>query len=375
MPLLPSSPPPYSQISTRASVLPLRQRRRARTISSVVGAASTSHSTLMAVEARHLNPFAPQLLANRDIMVRPIDASSSIAASHYNFQMGYGIPMSGTSTVDTAGLLPMFSSLVTDPLTLKTPLKSDSGLSYNYSTPLMSRKRLRDSSSQILSYTAPRRDSGCSSNFSFLGEDVSLQIEQQKLDIDRLIAQHMEKVRLEVEAKRKNHARRILEVVEERLAKRLLSKEEEIEKIAKLNWALEERIKSLSVENHIWRDLAQTNESTANALRLNLEQVLAHVKDDAAVASGNGLADDAQSCCDSSGSGDNRGEFDGPSSRVMESSGGEDRRWCRSCRREEARVLLLPCRHLCLCTVCGSTLHTCPVCNSPKTASVHVNVS
>ncbi|KAK4753395.1 hypothetical protein SAY87_022193 [Trapa incisa] len=347
----------------------------------------------MAVEARHLNIFAPQLLANRDIMMRPIDANSSVAGA-YNLKMGYSIPVSGTSTVvDMAGFLPMHSSLITDPLTPKTPLKSDSGLTYNNNIPMIPRKRLRDSSSQILSYTAPQRGRSCNSNFSFLGEDVSLQIEQQRLDTDRLIAHHMEKVRLEIEDKRRNHARRIHVVLEEQIAKRLRSKEEDIEKITKMNWALEERIKSLSVENQIWRDLAQNNEATANALRLNLEQVLAHVKDDATIAGGGGgnglnssaainsghpLADDAQSCCDSSDVGDDRGAFDRSSSREVaaaESCGGVDRRWCRSCRREEARVLLLPCRHLCLCTVCGSTLHTCPVCDSPKTASVHINVS
>lgn len=196
----------------------------------------------------------------------------------------------------------------------------------------------------------------------------------------------METVRLEIQEKRKNETRRILEAVEERLVKRIRSKEEEMEKIVKMNWALEERIKSLCVENQIWRDLAQTNEATANALRTNLEQVLAHVKDDA-VAGGSArlndgaidnhpLADDAQSCCDSSGPGDDRGAVACPEQEVgVEPRGSDDRRWCRSCWREEARVLLLPCRHLCLCAVCGSSLHTCPVCKSAKTASVHVNVS
>ncbi|KAL2523365.1 WD repeat domain-containing protein [Forsythia ovata] len=37
----------------------------------------------------------------------------------------------------------------------------------------------------------------------------------------------------------------------------------------------EERVKSLCVENQIWRDLAQTNEATANTLRCNLKEVLA----------------------------------------------------------------------------------------------------
>jgi len=41
-----------------------------------------------------------------------------------------------------------------------------------------------------------------------------------------------------------------------------------------------ERVKSLCVENQIWRDLAQANEATANALSTNLKQVLAQVSKD-----------------------------------------------------------------------------------------------
>ncbi|KAJ1406810.1 hypothetical protein SESBI_24785 [Sesbania bispinosa] len=41
-----------------------------------------------------------------------------------------------------------------------------------------------------------------------------------------------------------------------------LKAKKEIEKIGKLNWALEERVKSLCMENQIWRELAQTNEAT-----------------------------------------------------------------------------------------------------------------
>ncbi|KAK2989194.1 hypothetical protein RJ640_007095 [Escallonia rubra] len=84
-----------------------------------------------------------------------------------------------------------------------------------------------------------------------------------------------DKVRLEIEKRRKRNSRRIIAAVEYRMMTRLRAKEEEIEKIGKLNWALEERVKSLCVENQICRDLAQTNEATANALRSNLEHVLA----------------------------------------------------------------------------------------------------
>lgn len=192
---------------------------------------------------------------------------------------------------------------------------------------------------------------------------------------------------MEVEERRKRYSRRIAAAVEETVMKKLKAKEEEIEKMGKLNWALAERVKSLCVENQIWRDVAQTNEATANALRSNLEQVLAQVQDDqyqekeqplrpdeTAAA----LMDDAQSCCgsnfneiDPSTSGHDRDH----SSKNKEGCIGNMNRVCRSCGKEESCVLLLPCRHLCLCTLCGSSVHTCPVCNATKTASVHVNLT
>ncbi|KAK4797337.1 hypothetical protein SAY86_029663 [Trapa natans] len=330
----------------------------------------------MEVHARHLFP-PHQLLGNSWETMGTIEGNVAGTATPYNLQIGYGLPLSGTTTVDTMVRLPMYGFPALDSLPPKTPLKSDSDISYNVPPP--SRKRSRDFSAQILPCTVPRRHVSCSSSFSFLGEDMSFQIEQQQWDVDRVIALHMEKVRLEIEEEVKIQTRRIMEAVEERLGKRLRSKEEDLEKVVKMNWALEERVKSLCVENQMWRDLAQNNQATANALRTNLEQVLADLKGDGSGRLNDGtiddnsnpLADDAESCCDSSGGpGDDGGAF--PCVEPMSSG---DRRLCRSCWKEEAQVLLLPCRHLCLCAVCGSSLHTCPVCKSAKTASVHVNVS
>ncbi|KAI4323177.1 hypothetical protein L6164_022804 [Bauhinia variegata] len=359
----------------------------------------------MAVEARHLNLFPPQLLGNREIM-NPIEANFNL----YNTQMGFSVPLSGTNAT-TETLLPAYNSLIADSAAQKTAaMKSDSGLTtYNVSVP---RKRSRDSINPFLSYPNTAQSHKNCGSFSFLGEDISLQIQQQQLDLDGLIAQHMEKVRMELEEKRKRQARRIIEAIEVGMIKRLKAKEEEIEKIGKLNWALEERAKSLCIENQIWRDLAQTNEATVNALRSDLQQVLAQVNDDrirgtigldeeggiVALPGTAALMDDAQSCCGSSGGGDdedreinNQGwrtvagcagrakdkdEEEGTSKTIRNSgSSNSTNRLCRNCGKEESCVLILPCRHLCLCTVCGSTLHTCPICKSFKDASVHVNMS
>lgn len=197
---------------------------------------------------------------------------------------------------------------------------------------------------------------------------------------------------MEIEDKRKRQARRIVEAIEGGVMKRLRAKEEEIENIGKLNWALEEKVKSLCIENQLWRDLAQSNEATANALRTNLEQVLAaRVKEDQRNPGAGlddeaaGMTDDAQSCCGSSG--DNQLEIrgglasegctlaNGAQGKGGASTSGSTSWLCRNCNKEESCVLLLPCRHLCLCTVCGSSLHTCPICKAIKNASVHVNLS
>lgn len=178
-------------------------------------------------------------------------------------------------------------------------------------------------------------------------------------------------MKLELEQRRRGNSRRIIQAVEAAIVKRLRSKDEEINKMAKLNCALEDKVKSLYIENQIWRDLAQSNEATANALRNNLEQILCNVQNEQFHRAGDNAAvdaADAESCC---GSNYEDQEMD----NCGLGGGISTNRLCRNCGKVESCVLLLPCRHLCLCTVCGSSLHTCPVCKSTKNASVHVNMS
>ncbi|KAL2326120.1 hypothetical protein Fmac_025178 [Flemingia macrophylla] len=343
----------------------------------------------MAVEARHLNLFPPQLIpSNRQMLTNPMDAAMLNA---YAAQPGSNyspLPLSAATTTTAASVAP-------PPLycSLSTALKSDnSTLTRNDNVVPASRKRSRDAmhDDNTRAFRYPYKNAA---NFSFLGEDISLQIHRQQLHLDALISQHMEKVRVELEEKRKRHARRLMEAIEVEMAKKLKSKEEEILKIEKLNWALEEKVRSLCIENQIWRDLAQTNEATANALRTNLDQVLAQV----GAPPPHAVAEEgyAESCCGSSNEGwrtvaagaqDKEVEGTSGGRRIKESNnninnsnsdgcGGGERRLCRNCGKEESCVLILPCRHLCVCTLCGSGLHACPVCRSFKNASVHVNLT
>ncbi|CAJ1978410.1 unnamed protein product [Sphenostylis stenocarpa] len=349
----------------------------------------------MAVEARHLNLFPPQqLMPNREIMSNPMDATimNIYATQTGNYSM---LPLSGTTTASETFLPapppPHYNSLPQKTAVLKS---DNSTLSYTNVVPVprkRSRDSIHDNNLQFHSYPQKKTDS-----FSFLGEDISFHIHRQQHDLDTLVSQHMEKVRMELEEKRKGQARRLMGTIEWEMAMRLRAKEEEVLKIEKLNWVLEEKVRSLCIENQIWRDLAQTNEATANALRNNLEQVLAQAASDrrdgeAAPAT---AEEDAESCCGSSDEGwrtvgtgaqDKEGEgCSGTKENIIiinnnnnenEDGRSGERRLCRKCGKEESCVLILPCRHLCVCTVCGSSLDSCPVCKSFKNASVHVNMT
>ncbi|GKF89444.1 probable BOI-related E3 ubiquitin-protein ligase 3, partial [Tanacetum coccineum] len=82
----------------------------------------------------------------------------------------------------------------------------------------------------------------------------------------------------------------------EGILKRLKTKEDELTRLNQLNWSLEEKLQSLLVENQIWRELAQTNEATAN----NLQQLLAQAQLQQQQTLVNDDNDGDQSCCGSS---------------------------------------------------------------------------
>lgn len=177
-------------------------------------------------------------------------------------------------------------------------------------------------------------------------------------------------MRIEMEIRKKRESGMLVRAIEERVVKKLKEKEEEIERMGKLNWVLQERVKRLCMENQVWRDLAESNEATVNCLRNNLEQVIlmAANKNVGGVAGAKEKEEKAESSCGSTSECGRKEEEE----EEAESGGGGR---CRKCGAGESRVLVLPCRHLCLCTMCGSTIHSCPVCNSAINASVHVNFS
>ncbi|CAL0310245.1 unnamed protein product [Lupinus luteus] len=288
----------------------------------------------MEVEAHHFNLFSPQLISSNREMMNPVD-NINLYNTH---QMGYNslLPLSGTTTADNIFRPPCHTFIAADSFPQKTAMNSGSNLTYN--VPL-SRKRSRENPNTT---TQPYNMSNCGS-FSFLGEHLSLHLHQQQFDISNIISEQVslingyhkwfcclvftkmivfsskymhsdislviifydqiERLRMEVVEKRKRQTRKIIETIEVSVMKRLKAKENEIEKIGKLNHGLEEKIKSLCIDNKIWRELAQSNEATANALRNVLDQVLIHRDGGATInpagAAVPALMADASSCCGS----------------------------------------------------------------------------
>ncbi|KAK1266462.1 hypothetical protein QJS04_geneDACA000008 [Acorus gramineus] len=155
-----------------------------------------------------------------------------------------------------------------------------------------------------------------------------------------------EKTRVELEMKRRRHWATVLRVVEDGMLRVLSSKDEEIAIMGRKNSALEEEVRVLEMQGQIWKTLAQNNEATLTALREDLEN---EWNDNGAV---NGDAEDSASSCHV-----------------------DDGRYCRGCHKLDISVLVLPCRHLCLCSECDPVIDTCPVCMAAKSASIQVRLS
>ncbi|KAL2484119.1 putative BOI-related E3 ubiquitin-protein ligase [Forsythia ovata] len=162
----------------------------------------------------------------------------------------------------------------------------------------------------------------------------------------------------------------VVGAIREGVMKKLNEKDEQIQRIDKLNSLLQQRLKSLFVENQLYRNMALANEAMANSLRTNLEQLLVANVNNKHHSAGTGpraVAEDTESCCGSNGNYER-------DRRTAE----KEERMCKRCGEKESCVLLLPCRHLCLCAVCGrgsDQLKACQVCNTHTSATLHVNMS
>ncbi|KAL0421786.1 UNVERIFIED_CONTAM: putative BOI-related E3 ubiquitin-protein ligase 2 [Sesamum latifolium] len=154
----------------------------------------------------------------------------------------------------------------------------------------------------------------------------------------------------------KRHTISLLHALEKRVSMKLQEKELEIENISCKNKELEDRIKQASMEAQSWQYRAKHNESVANILKSNIQQLMAQGTGRDHEGTGDSEVEDAVSCTNH------------PENQELQ----DHRLRCRACNGKRVSILLLPCRHLCLCADCEGFIEVCPVCQVRKSASVPV---
>lgn len=150
-----------------------------------------------------------------------------------------------------------------------------------------------------------------------------------------------------------------MNALEKEVSCRIRAKDIEIENLNQKNKELMEKMRQLAIEAQSWHLRAKQNESLVNILKNNINQV--YLQGGAGVLKegcGDSVADDAVSSCNQNG----------PSLKEVMVS-------CKSCRSKEVCVLMLPCRHLCLCIECDVFVDICPVCRVQKSGSLQVYMS
>ncbi|KAL2348223.1 hypothetical protein Fmac_002223 [Flemingia macrophylla] len=188
---------------------------------------------------------------------------------------------------------------------------------------------------------------------SLISEGLSSQIKQQRDEIDQFLQAQGEQLRRGLAEKRQRHYRTLVRAAEEAVLRRLREKEAEVERASRRNAELEARAAQLSMEAQVWEAKAKAQEAAAAALQAQLQQAMVMGEE----GGGGGLScagEDAESA------------YVDPERVVPK---------CRGCARRVASVVLLPCRHLCICAQCDNNFRACPVCLTVKNSTVQVFLS
>ncbi|CAN0846141.1 Probable BOI-related E3 ubiquitin-protein ligase 3 [Linum grandiflorum] len=177
--------------------------------------------------------------------------------------------------------------------------------------------------------------------------------QKQRQELDHYIRLQNERLRLMLQEQRKQQLAVLLKSIESKATVLIQQKDDELSMATKRAAEMELIINRLEMENQAWQRIAKENEAAVISLNNTLEQVR---ESSSLMMMVNNGEEDADSCC--SGNDD------------VTATGAAAGGVCKGCNSRGACVLFLPCRHLCSCNVCEGFLDSCPVCRTPKKASI-----
>lgn len=207
-----------------------------------------------------------------------------------------------------------------------------------------------------------------SSIFSSLHVDIERELDKNRKELEHYVRIQEENLLKGLRDMRQRHFTSCLAYLENSCVKKLHQKNLELETVTCKNNELVERAKQLTAEAESWCNIAKYNESVANALKSSLEQAVQQGSNRGNMVGENDIGD-AASCIDPNNFLSNLGE------RGRSSSVNINALMCRYCKSKEVSIVLMPCRHLCLCKECEGFVGACPVCRMATNASFEVYLS
>ncbi|CAL5396116.1 unnamed protein product [Camellia sinensis] len=203
-----------------------------------------------------------------------------------------------------------------------------------------------------------------------LGDNIRIELDQQKEELNQYIKIQEENLVKGVRDMKQRHVASVLTTIEKGVNLKLREKDVEIDNINQKNIELVERIRQVATEAQNWHYRAKYNESVVNILKNNLQLAISQGANQGKEGYGDSEVDDTASYIDQSNY-----LVIIPSGPGKAASSLKDNMICRACKSKGVTILLMPCRHLCLCRDCDGLISVCPICQLVKTASVPVYLS